>query len=397
MNNELENNKVIEYGESFKKLYSDAKVRSTEVLCSKATIILPLFIASANKDTKLDDKVVTVVIPDEDLTGTGYSGVEFSGMQLNAYQHLDFYLFLNALSQRVGGSKITISVREMLPHIGRHNDDFHIYNKYFVEFLNRIRHSRVKYTIKSKMLTIDANLIGNIVEVGDGVYVINMGEYMIDSLTGDTYTKKIGIKNDEDVQAGITRLLKIKLSVMTFKGFGEFSVDTMFSVLGLKRKIKDKDCVLSFDDSSDVVLSPAEVKKRNKAERDSNFKMFNRAVKNLMDLGFIISAEPCKKFGKKEISSYKFTINEKFDDQKLNDDPFGFVYEHPETESSSSVTGEPLIENPLAAIESMFANMGCNPEAIEHERVIAERMRKDVEEKSVAGLTNAMAKKAQKQ
>lgn len=397
MNDNLDNNKVIEYGEAFKKLYSDAKVRSTEVLCSKATIILPLFIASANKDTKLDDKVVTVSIPDEDLIGTGYSGVEFSGMQLNAYQHLDFYLYLNALSQRVGGSKITISVREMLPHIGRHNDDFHMYNKYFADFLNRIRHSRVKYTIKSKMLTIDANLIGNIVEVGDGVYVINMGEYMIDSLVGDTYTKKIGIKNDEDVQAGITRLLKIKLSVMTFKGRGEFSVDTMFSVLGLKRKIKDKDCVLLADEFTDNVISPIEAKKKNKAERDSNFKMFNRAVKNLMDLGFIISAEPCKKLGKKEISSYKFIINDNFDDHKLDNDPFGFVYEHPEPESSSLVTVEPVIENPLEAIESMFLKIGSNPEAIEHEKAMAERMRKDVQEKSVAGLKNAMARKAKQQ
>lgn len=371
-------NEVIEYGEEFKSLYSSAKVRLGEVLCSKGVITLPLFVATATEDTFLDGKIVPISIPDEELLGTGYSDFEFSGLTLNAESHLTFWLYINALSQKVGGSKITVNVREMLPHIGRVNDDFHIYNKYFAEFLNRIRHTRVRYTIKSKFTTIDSSLIGDFEIIGDGVYVIHLGRFIIDSLLKDSFTHKIGIRKADNVQAGLTRILKDKLSVMIFKDSGVISIDTLFAVLRLKKK--------------------------NKAERDASFKLLNKAINNLKDkkIGFIVSTENIKPG--KSITGIKFTINRNVDDKgfdEFDDEPFTFDQPSKSLPAVASVRAPMLpsvvLDEQLAKIGAMFDSIGINPEAIEAKAIQAERIEAEKKEKAISSLSSAMARKANKQ
>lgn len=390
-------NAVIEYGDEFKALYTSAMVRNTEVLVSKGSIILPLFVACSTDESILDDKILPVTIPDEALKGTGYSNFQFAGLPLNAESHYSFWKYINALSQKAGSSRITVNVREMLKYIGKKNNDFNTYNNYFSQFLERIRHTRIRYTVRSVGYTVDSNLIGEFVDLGDGVYVINLGRYMIESLLKDKYTRKLTIDKPENINAGTSYLLYSKLDVLIYGDSGEVSVDLLFALLGIKNKNKNYSH-----------LSPAEAKRKQKADRDANFKPIKKAIANLNKIDFIASWENIVKG--KNVVGYKFYLNRNFNVDRTNDldfmdqrddDEDGFTFDHePAVAALPAPVVAPKVEqsqNPLAAIESMFANMGSNPEAIEHEKAMAERMRKDVQEKSVAGLKNAMARKAKQQ
>lgn len=388
-------NAVIEYGDEFKALYTSAMVGKTEVLVSKGSIILPLFVACSTDESVLDDKILPVIIPDEALKGTGYSNFEFAGLPLNAESHYSFWKYINALSQKAGNSRITVNVREMLAYIGKKNNDFNTYNNYFAKFLERIRHTRIRYTVRSVGYTVDSNLIGDFVDLGDGVYIINLGRYMIESLLKDKYTRKLRINKPKNIHAGTSYLLYSKLDVLIYGDFGEVSVDLLFTLLGIKNK-----------NINYSHLSTAEAKRKRKADRDANFKPIKKAIANLHKIGFIATWENIVKG--KSVVGYKFYLNRDFNvdltddldfmDQRDDDDVFTFDQEPTVTvlPAPAVAANVEVIENPMAAFESIFAKIGRNPEAIEHEKVMAERMRKDVQEKSVASLTNAMARKAQK-
>ncbi len=340
---EEENDKIIEYCDDFKAIYASAKVRNSEVLCAKGMIVLPFFVAS--KDA-LTDQIVTYRLSAEQLKGTGYSDFEISGMTLNAEQHLSFWRYMNAVSQKTGISKIVVSVKEMLPFIKKTRNDLNTYTVYFEEFLNRIRHARVKYTINSKLKTIDSPFVGKIEYLADGVYSINMSGLMVESILSDTYTKKVGISNEEGISGGTARLLKEKISSLIFKDCGVVKVELLYDVLRMKYRSKD--------------------------ERDATNKTLNAAIKNLIKVGFIVSVEDLK-HGGKTIVEKKFWINNHFNDSRLDDlDDEPFTFQHEPVKNVEQAMPAPQatvdLKTTMAQIDAVFVKMGVNPEALKAEK-----------------------------
>jgi len=350
---EADNDKVIEYCDDFKNIYTAAKVRKTEVLCAKGLIVLPMFVPNATTESVLSNKIEPFVLSNDELKGTGYSNFEFAGLTLNAESHLSFWYYINALSQKIGASRITVSVRDMLPFLGKSNNDFSVYNKYFLEFLERIRHTRVKYTINSKLKTIDSSLIGTFEILGEGVYSINLGSFMVNTLLHDSYTHKVGIHKHENIAGGNARILKDKLDVMIYNSSGSITIDTLFAVLRLRKKTK--------------------------AERDASFKSLLRAIRNLQDVGFIISVEDVKTG--RSITAKKFIIDRNFDENRLDgmDDEFT-VAEHNPTETRVTAPASEMLPLPntssiaakLVSIEESFDKIGINPDALAAGFIIAE-------------------------
>lgn len=287
--NIISNDEVIEYSEEFKLKYLSAKVRNSEVLLAKAAILLPLFVS--NTKTPTDMLLKPFKLSAKDLIGTGYSDFEMTGLRMNAEQHLDFWLYLNALSQKMGVSKIIVSVKEMLPVLKIASKDFPTYSAYFEEFLERIKFTRVKYTVNSRLVTVDSPLLGKFEKIGDGIWSINLGSFMIDSLLNDTYTSKILISKPKCISGGNARLVYLKLNLLVFKDSAEISMDTLFNVLGLISN--------------------------SKADRDANFKTLNKAIFNLTDLGFIASCVDVK--SGRSITGKLFHINKKFNADMLNE------------------------------------------------------------------------------
>lgn len=333
------NDEIIEYCDDFKAIYASAKVRNSEVLCAKGMIILPFFVATKDE---LTDKIVTYSLTAEQLKGTGYSNFEISGITLNGEQHLSFWRYMNAVSQKTGISKVVVSIKEMLPYLKKTRNDLNTYTEYFEEFLNRIRHGRVRYTINSKLKTIDLPFIGKIEYLGTGVYSINIGGLMVESLLSDTYIKKVGISNEEGISGGTARLLKEKISSLIFKDCGSIRVELLYDVLKMKYKSKE--------------------------ERDASNKTLNSAIKNLTKVGFILGMEDLK-HGGKTIIEKKFWINNNFNDKRLDDlEDEPFTFEHVKTSNDVQIQHTPLptvnLNEAMAKIEAQFNRMSLNPDEI---------------------------------
>lgn len=374
----MSNDLVIEYGEEFKSIYSSAKVRNTEVLCAKAVILLPLFVSHSKCDIK-EGELISVSIPNEHLVGTGYSEFEYSGLPLNPTSHLDFWKYINALSQKLGRSKITVDVRDMLDSLKRPRKDFHQYDAYFSEFLDRVAHSRVRYRINSKDIRVNDFLVGKTESIGNGIYVVNLGSFMVDSIVNDGHTRKTTIKCPDNISSGNSRLLYEKLDVLIYQHCDTIKIDTLFSAMNFK--------------------------KRSSAEKDSYFKELNRSISNLTNVGYILKCEKIKGGNTgREIVAMKFVLNKNFNKDLLNgmdDEPFTFDQPSKSLPAVASVRAPMLpsvvLDEQLAKIGAMFDSIGINPEAIEAKAIQAERIEAEKKEKAISSLSSAMARKANKQ
>lgn len=358
----MANNINIEYGENFRIMYSSAKVKSTEVLCAKAVVLLPLFVSHAKEDLPKEGELITISVPDEYLLGTGYCDFEYVGLPLNSTSHLDFWKYINSVSQKTGASRITVDIREMIKLFGKESKQFKQYDILFNDFLNKIVHSRVRYYIKSRNSRVNDHLIGKVENLGDGIYVIDLGSFMIDSILNDSFTKKTTIKCIDGISSGNSRLLYEKLNVLIYAHYDTFKVDTLFAVMNFK--------------------------KRTKAERDANFKELYRAIENLKRIGYIFDYEKIKggKTGK-EVVAIKFTLNKNFNKStlvELDDEPY--IFEN----TLLPRVNENQTEDP---IEELFKKIGVNPEAIEYEKIQEERLKAEKTQEAITAISNAFAKK----
>ncbi len=262
------------FGDEFSSVYKKAKVGSKELILSKGMIVLPMFNPNNKKELK------EISLNEEQLLRSGYSSFVFEGYLMNSGLDFTFFKYIMCLAQKSNSRIIYIDFLDMVRDLGVESNHYSYYREAFAEHIHKGFHSRYTYTDLSGKTTNDRFYSRTEDEADGNLFLIEISSTVASSISSE-YNQKLSYEESHNVKSGVASMLLEKIKVLAFSSEFNLRIDLFLHLLNLQ------------------------------GSRESKIKVLNRAIDNLIEVGFIVSCEDIKRG--RRIDSKKLKINKKYD------------------------------------------------------------------------------------
>lgn len=302
------------FGDEFSSVYKKAKVGSKELILSKGMIVLPMFNPNNKKELK------EISLNEEQLLRSGYSSFVFEGYLMNSGLDFTFFKYIMCLAQKSNSRIIYIDFLDMVRDLGVESNHYSYYREAFAEHIHKGYHSKYTYTDLAGRTTNDGFYTRTKKEADGNLFLIEISSTVASSISSE-YNHKLSYEesNDEKLKSGVASMLLEKIKVLAFSSEFNLRIDLFLNLLNLQ------------------------------GSRESKIKVLNRAIDNLIEVGFIVSCEDIKRG--RRIDSKKLKINRKYNLNKKSENFSVIKEESPEfkelAEKLHKLENESLIDDNL--------------------------------------------------